>query len=105
MNPRLPPDTPVHSLAFRKLLMIAAGVVFFAGFVPVVLHYKGLIDVEAFGVPETYLYAGGFAACFVGLISVFVVWRCPGCGAYLGKEGSPSQCPKCGAKFGGQESE
>ena len=79
--------------------MFAFAVLLFAGFVPVLLQHKGLIDVEGFGVPEIYLYVGGFAASFIGLISICVIWRCPGCRAYLGKEGSPSQCPGCGAKF------
>ena len=100
MNPPQSTDPSVHSIAFRKALMVACGVVLFAGFIPVVLHYKGLIDVESFGVPESYLYVGGLGASVVGLISIFIVWRCPACGSYLGKEGSPTRCPKCGVKFG-----
>ena len=82
-----------------KALMIAFGVLLIAGFIPVLLQYKGLIDAQSFGVPENYLYVGGFAAAFLGLIAIFVVWRCPGCGAYLGKKGNPAQCPSCGAEF------
>jgi rubrerythrin len=80
--------------------MVAFGAVLFAGFIPVVLHYQGLIDAESFGIPENYLYVGGLTASVVGLIAIFIVWRCPACNAYLGKEGSPSRCPKCGVKFG-----
>lgn len=79
--------------------MIAFGGLFLAGFIPVLLQYKGLIDVENFGIPENYLSIGGFAATFLGLIAIFVVWRCPGCGTYLGRNGNPAQCPSCGAKF------
>ena len=79
--------------------MVACGALFFAGFLPVVSQYKGLIDIEAFGVPENYLYVAGFAATFLGLALIFLEWRCPGCGAYLGRSFSPEQCPRCGANL------
>jgi hypothetical protein len=99
MNAPPSPDAPVHSIAIRKTLMIVFAVLLLVGFIPVLLQYKGLIDAENFGVPESYLYVGGFAASFSGLIAIFVVWRCPRCGAYLGREGNPPQCHRCGAKF------
>jgi len=99
MTTQPPQDAPVYSLAHRKTAMIGFGVPLVAGIALVLLQYKGLINVEHFGLHENYAYVGGLAAAFVGLISIFVVWRCPCCWAYLGKEGNPSQCPGCGAKF------
>jgi len=92
-------DVPVYSLTLRKILMVAFAVPLVAGFVLVLLQYKGLVNVEDFGIPKNSAYVGGFAASFIGLISIFVVWRCPGCRTYLGKEPNPSNCSGCGAKF------
>ena len=99
MNTPQSADAPVHSITFRKTLMIVFAALFLAGFVSVLLQSKGFIDVERFGIPENYFYILGFAVAFGGLIPIFIVWRCPGCSAYLGKEASPSECRSCGAKF------
>jgi rubrerythrin len=80
--------------------MMCLGGVCLAGFVVLFLHYKGLINVEAFGLPESYLYYGGLPALFVLLGAIFIVWRCPGCGSYLGRDANPSHCPRCGVRFG-----
>jgi hypothetical protein len=99
MNTSKSSDTPVYSITVRKTLMIVFAALCFAGFVPVLLQYKGLIDVESIGIPENYFYIGGFAAALGGMIPIFIVWRCPGCGAYLGREASPTTCRSCGARF------
>jgi hypothetical protein len=99
MNTPQSSDAPVYSIAVRKTLMIVFAVLCFTGFVPVLLQYKGLIYAESFGIPENYFYIGGFGLAIGGLIPIFIVWRCPGCGAYLGREGSPSICRSCGARF------
>jgi hypothetical protein len=96
---RPPDDSPVYPLALRKALMIACAVPAITAFVAVLVHHKGLVDVEQFGIPENYLYIGGLGLFLVSLVALLVVWRCPGCGAYLGRDANPTGCLKCGAKF------
>jgi hypothetical protein len=94
------PDGPSeYSLGIRKALMIACAVPAIAAFAAVLIHHKGLINVEEFGVPENYLYIGGLGLFLLAFIPLFIVWRCPGCGAYLGREASPTTCRSCGARF------
>jgi hypothetical protein len=99
MNYPDPEDAPVRPLALRKALMVAFACVALAGFVPLLLLYNGLIDAEGLGVPESFLYAGSIGATVLGLIMIFVVWRCPGCGAYLGRDFKPPTCAACGTRF------
>ena len=80
-------------------MVIALIVPVVVAFTALLLQYKGLLNVEDFGLPENYLYIGTFAVVFLGLIVVVVIWRCPGCWAYLGKELNPAQCPSCRARF------
>ena len=49
---RPPDDSPVYPLALRKALMIACAVPAITAFVAVLVHHKGLVDVEQFGIPE-----------------------------------------------------
>jgi hypothetical protein len=96
---RPPDDAPVYPLGLRKALMIACAVPAITAFVAVLVHHKGLVDVEQFGIPENYLYISGLSVFLVALVTLLVVWRCPGCGAYLGREASPTSCRRCGARF------
>jgi hypothetical protein len=79
--------------------MFACAVPAIASLVAVLVHHKGLVDVEKFGLPESYLYIGGLSVFLVALVALLVVWRCPGCGSYLGREANPATCRKCGARF------
>jgi hypothetical protein len=94
-----PPDPPVYSLAVRKTVMFALAAPLIAVFLVMILHHKAFINIEDYGIPENYLYFGGLGLILVGAIPIFVVWRCPGCGKYLGRNASPSNCPGCGAQF------
>jgi hypothetical protein len=94
-----PDDSPVYPLGLRKVLMIACAVPAITAFVAVLIHHKGLVDVEQFGLPASYLYIGGLSVFLVALVAFLVVWRCQGCGSYLGREASPTTCRKCGARF------
>ena len=95
--PTPPPDGP--SITARKLAMAACAVPAFAAFIVMLLDYKGIINVQEYGVPEAYLYGGCVVVILVAAVAIAVVWRCPGCGVYLGKEFSPSRCPGCGVRF------
>jgi hypothetical protein len=79
--------------------MIACAVLAITAFVAVLVHHKGLVDVEQFGLPESYLYIGGLSVFLMALVALLVVWRCPGCGSYLGREANPATCRNCGARF------
>jgi hypothetical protein len=92
-------EAPFYSLAVRKAAMISLAAPLVAVFAVMLLHHKGIFDIEAFGLPENYLYYGGFAVLLVGVVVIVVVWRCPGCGSYLGKNTSPARCAHCGARF------
>ena len=96
---RPPDDSPVYPLGLRKALMITCAVPAITAFVAVLVHHKGLVDVGKFGIPENYLYIGGLSVFLVALVALLVVWRCPGCGSYLGREANPATCRKCGARF------
>ena len=78
---------------------VAPLVVGAVAFTAILLQYKGFVDVADYGLPENYLYIGGFALIFFAVLPILVVWRCPGCGAYLGRELSPARCPSCKGRF------
>jgi hypothetical protein len=93
------PDSPVYSLAGRRIAVILLAIPLIAVFVVMVLHHKAHINIEDFGIPENWLYYGGLAVVLIGVIPIFAIWRCPGCGKYLGKKAKPPNCAHCGARF------
>jgi rubrerythrin len=99
MSTQPPSDAPVHSLAARKILVVVLGIPAAAAFTALLLQYKGLVDVEAFGLPENYLYVAAFAVIVLAIVAIVIIWRCPGCRTYLGREFNPARCPSCGAQF------
>jgi hypothetical protein len=101
MTTESPQERPEQecSLFVRKAGMFFLGVPLVAAFALVLLQYKGIIDLEGTGISENNLFLGGFGVVFAALAGIFAVWRCPGCGAYLGKEANPSHCPRCHARF------
>jgi hypothetical protein len=54
MNHPDPEEAPVRSLGRRRALMVTFAGVALAGFVPMLLLYKGLIDAESFGVSDSF---------------------------------------------------
>jgi hypothetical protein len=90
---------PVHSLASRKMIVVALAVPAIAAFTVMLLDYREIINVTTFGLPENYLYIGGIVVILLALIPIVAVWRCPGCGTYLGKNTNPKSCSGCGAQF------
>jgi hypothetical protein len=99
VKPQPPSDDAVHSIATRKVVVMALVVPVVVAFTALLLQYKGFIDVSEFGLAENYLYIGAFGVIFLALIPMLVVWRCPGCRAYLGRDINPARCPSCGARF------
>lgn len=96
---RLPSSDPVYSLATRKALRNIIVVPVLVVFVVMILHHKGFFNIESFGIPENYLYAGGLGLILLALVAALLIWRCPGCKAHLGKQPNPTSCPSCGAQF------
>jgi hypothetical protein len=99
LNPASPSDPPVYSLAFRKALRLVVLILIAVIFIVMLLHHKGFIDIEEFGIPENYLYYGGLGVILLGIVPAFFIWRCPGCGAYLGRKANPVRCNSCEAEF------
>ena len=95
--PPIPP--PVYSLRSRKAIVLALVVPLCPAFIVLMLQRNGVIDVEDFGFAENTFYIVTFAIIFLGLMPIFVTWRCPICRKYLGKELHPPCCPACGARF------
>ena len=79
--------------------MIVLAVPIIAAFTAILLQYKGLVDAADFGLSENYLYIGGFSLILLTVIPLVVIWRCPACRAYLGRELHLARCPACGARF------
>jgi hypothetical protein len=94
-----PSDPRRYSLAIRKTIVIVLVLPIIVPVTLMILDYKGVIDVEDFGLPESYLSYGGLAVILLAAIPIFLIWRCPGCGAYLGREINPRTCWACGALF------
>jgi hypothetical protein len=94
-----PQDLPVHSLTLRKVELVICGILIIVPLMITALHHRAYINIEQFGLPENYLYYGSFGLIIIGGVLLRIFWRCPECGAPLGKEFSPAQCPACSAKF------
>ena len=92
-------DGPVYSLSVRKALRLVVMVPIFVIFIVMLLHHKAFINIEDFGIPENYLYYGGLGLILLAIVPAIFIWRCPGCGAYLGKKANPERCNSCGAEF------
>jgi hypothetical protein len=93
------PSNPatIESFKTRKLLSIAMAVPCGLGFAVAVFQWKGLFDFQPlFGVSENAIFWGGMSVCFLCMPVLFLLWRCPECGAHLGKEFGVRACPGCG---------
>ena len=102
MDIKTPPssDLPVYSLAVRKALRLVVLIPIFAILVVMLLHHKAVVNLEEIlGVPENYLYFGFLGLSLLAIVPAFFIWKCPGCGAYLGKQANPTRCRSCGAEF------
>jgi hypothetical protein len=89
----------IRSVQLRKVGVIVLGVPACILFIVLVLQYKGLIEVENHGITESTFFIVGFGLVFLLLGLVFLVWRCPACRGYLGKEFNHSACPHCQVPF------
>jgi hypothetical protein len=93
-----PNAAKVVSLRARKLILWSLLPPLLVGLVGAILVWKfpGLNPSE---IPDTTLVWSGLALAGVCLVAVFLVWRCPECRGYLGREGNPERCPHCGVRF------
>jgi hypothetical protein len=95
-----PSDPPFYSLSIRKALRLIVLIPIFAMLIVMILHHKAIINLEEIlGIPENYLYFGFLAAVLLGVPAALLIWRCPGCGAWLGKKANPARCDSCGVEF------
>jgi hypothetical protein len=100
MNIPPPPDGPVYSLKIRKAIRLVVMIPILVVLIIMILHHKGFINLEEIlGIPENYLYFGFLGVALLGIPAALLVWRCPGCGAWLGKKANPVCCNSCGAEF------
>ena len=83
----------------RKIVVVVCAIPAIAAFTAILLNYKGLIDVADFGLPDAPFYIGAFVTCVVAILPILLIWRCPACRTYLGREFDPERCPVCGARF------
>jgi hypothetical protein len=86
------------SLRARKVLQLALLPPAVLALVAVVVAWR-FPDVLPTGVPENVIYIVGFGVLALYLLVTFLAWRCPECGAYLGRDLHPVRCPGCGVSF------
>jgi hypothetical protein len=99
MSPRRPDKPPGHSLSRRNALRVAFAVPTVAAVIAMIIQNNEHINVEAAGLREGYFFAIAAAVCLAGIAGILAVWRCPACGAWLGRAVSPRTCAGCGARF------
>jgi hypothetical protein len=95
-NESKPPAIVPLSPRRRVLFLLAAPTI--AAFAVALLVWK-IPDVNVWEIPETPLFITCFAVTFAGMAAIFLCWRCPVCGSYLGRDAHPPLCAKCGVYF------
>jgi membrane associated rhomboid family serine protease len=97
-DPSRPPNpATIESFKTRKMLSFVLAVPIGLAFAVAVFQWKEIYDFRPhFGVSEDAIIWGGFAACFLLMPFALLLWRCPECGAHLGKELGVTACPSCG---------
>jgi hypothetical protein len=86
------------SLRARKLLQLALLPPTVIAFVVIVVAWK-FPDLVPAEIPESVIYIVGFGVVALYFLVTLMAWRCPECGAYLGRELHPACCPRCGVSF------
>ena len=95
VKPRPP---AIVSISRRRQVMWLFAVPTIAAFVVALIVWK-FPDVNVWQVPEGPLFLACFGVAFAGLAAIFLTWRCPVCGRYLGRDPRPATCAKCGVFF------
>jgi hypothetical protein len=93
-----PKPPAIVPLSPRRRIMYLLAVPTGAAFIFLLLVWK-FPDLNVWNIPEGPLFASCFAVTFVGMGAIFLCWRCPVCGSYLGRDAHPPMCAKCGVYF------
>jgi hypothetical protein len=85
-------------LSPRRRIMYLLAVPTGAAIIVALLVWK-FPELNFWGIPEMPLFITCFVVAFAGLAAIFLCWRCPVCGSYLGRDAHPAMCAKCGVYF------
>jgi hypothetical protein len=98
MDQQLPRRTQTTALGWRlplaRAIIVPTGV---ALLVAICVWY--FPDLNFLPVSDQVFVGTCLAVSIAGLVTYFIVWRCPECKSYLGKESCPGHCPHCGVRF------
>ncbi len=94
-EPRPPAIVPLSGRR-RVLWLFAAPTI--AAFAVALLVWK-FPDANVWEFPEGPFFLTCFGVILAGAAAIFLTWRCPVCGGYLGRDAYPATCGKCGVFF------
>jgi hypothetical protein len=95
---REPRPPAIVSISGRRRILWLLAVPTVAAFAVALIVWK-FPDVNVWQIPEGPLFLACFAVLLAGLAAIFLTWRCPVCGSYLGRDPRPATCAKCGVFF------
>jgi hypothetical protein len=93
-----PRPPAIVSLGGRRRVLWLLAVPTITAFAVALIVWK-FPDANVWQVPEGPLFLTCFGVTFAGLAAIFLTWRCPVCGSYLGRDAHPPMCAKCGVFF------
>jgi hypothetical protein len=98
MDQEAPDNSEPIALGWRKVVLWVFAAPAIGAFLVVLLVWK-FPALNVLQIPEAILFGVGSAVFVSCLVAVLVLWRCPRCRAYLGRESNPDRCPRCGVNF------
>jgi hypothetical protein len=93
-----PRPPAIVSIAGRRRVMWLFAVPAIAAFAAAFLVWK-FPDANVWDIPEAPFFIVCLAVILAGVAAIFVTWRCPVCGSYLGRDPYLPSCAKCGVFF------